>query len=373
MAYTLVIKTLPNNINKTLDYTIIVRVRPDNKPNKHMTYIVNTSAIILYFKGTTHRIDKTDKKYHKILEALKLPKEEQDDVVENIILEVVEIKSTIEESLAFEIRTNDDGEEEIFYNNERLPKAFSDKVISIIADDLPLDHFEKFWQNLEQNPSRQSIEELIQFLDYKELPITEDGCFLAYKGVRDDYYSLHGNTETKVIQGTVDEEGHIYNGVGEVLEVRRRDVDDDRTKHCSHGLHCGSLDYARGFTSKLIVVKVNPADVVSVPSDCSCQKCRVSKYTVVSNYSEEITSSVVNDAGEDTLVKNYQKERSEFVDKVDTYLSNKRSLGWEEVTTREIQNSFSFKWATKQQVLDALQELGEYWETNDLGVTVVVL
>lgn len=333
-----------------------------------MTYIVNTAAIILHLNGQTHRVQKTDKKYPKILDALKLSPEEQESTINKILFDIVDTNTVIQESVGFEVR-----QDEIFYKGEKLPKAFSDKVISIIRDDLPLDHFEKFWQNLEQNPSRQSIEELIQFLEYKELPITEDGCFLAYKGVQSDYYSCHGNTETKVIQGKVNSSGQIYNGIGEVLEVRRRDVDDDRTKHCSHGLHCGSLDYARGFASKLIVVKVNPMDVVSVPSDCDCQKCRVSKYVVLADYKEEITSSVVDEDGDDTLIQTSQVNRSSFVEKVESYLTNKRDAGFEEVTIRQIQNSFSPKWATKQEILDALQELGEYWEINDDGITVVVL
>ena len=233
-----------------------------------------------------------------------------------------------------------------------------------------MEHFEKFWENLEKNPSAKSVEELTQFLDYKELPITEDGCFLAYKGVLSDYYSVHGNTSTKVIQGTVDSNGKIYNGIGEVIEVRRRDVDDDRDAHCSYGLHCGSLEYARGFATKIIVVKVNPADVVSVPSDCSCQKCRVSKYEVVSDFIEEIQASVVDEDGADTITTNESKERNEFIERVERYILNKVNQGYEEVSVRQIQNSFSPEWATKQQVLDALQSLNYYFWDED-GVTMV--
>ena len=33
-----------------------------------------------------------------------------------------------------------------------------------------------------------------------------------------------------------------------------------------------------------MIVEINPADVVSVPYDCSCQKLRTSKYKVVGHY-----------------------------------------------------------------------------------------
>jgi hypothetical protein len=331
-----------------------------------MKYAINTEAITLFIKGSNIRIEKTNKKYPKIVKVFSLPKEEQEQAVLAIINDAApNIEKVISEKEGFEVRGTD-----IFYKNEKLPKAFADKILSIIRDGLPLDHFEKFWENLEKNPSAQSVLELTEFLDYKELPITEDGHFLAYKGVSSDYFSVHGNTETKVILGTVNSTGRIYNGIGEVIEVRRRDVDDDRDKHCSYGLHAGSLAYARGFAPKLIVVKINPADVVSVPSDCGCQKVRVSKYEVIADFVEEIQSSVVDEEGQETIVPNLTKERTEFINKVDTYLQNKSKQSITEVTVRQIQNSFSPEWATKQQVLDALQELGVYFWVED-GVTYV--
>lgn len=332
-----------------------------------MKYAINTEAIILFINGKNIRVEKTDKRYPKIIQVFQLPKEEQEAEVEAILNKVVKADKVIEETEGFDIQG-----EEIFYKGEKLPKAFSDKVLSIISDGLPLEHFEKFWANLEQNPSAQSVKELTEFLDYKELPITEDGCFLAYKGVGYDYYSVHGNTNTKVIQGEVNSSGQIFNGVGSVIEVRRRDVDDDREKHCSFGLHAGSLNYARGFASKLIVVKINPADVVSVPSDCDCQKVRVCKYEVVADFVEEITAPVVDEDGGNTVVPDLVKELDAFVTKVDNYLTKKRDEGYSEVTIRQIQNIFSPNWATKEQVLNALQELGEYWTTTD-GLTTVHL
>jgi hypothetical protein len=226
-----------------------------------------------------------------------------------------------------------------------------------------------FWKNLLNNPSKTSIDELIDFLEYKELPITSDGCFLAYKGLRDDYFSVHGNTSTKVLQGTVDASGHIFNGIGEVIEVRRNQVCDNRDHHCSYGLHVGSLNYAQGFAGKLVVVKVNPADVVSVPNDCNCQKCRVCKYEVVADFKAEIKSSVTDEDG-DGLAPDAMVERKEFVNKVDRYLSNKANNGIEEVTIRQIQCSFSPEWPSKLEILDALQELGYYWEEREGTVFV---
>lgn len=334
-----------------------------------MNYITNASAIIfLLSTGEKIRVEKTDKNYAKILKVFELPKGEQESAVKEIINPISKIISK-----GFII----DGDN-VTYQGESLPQALRTKVISIVRDGLPIEHFEKFWGKLRENPSAQSVAELVDFLSYKELPITEDGDLIAYKGVRVDYYSSTGNTETRVVQGTVDDTGRIYNGIGEVIEVARNCVDDDRSNECSFGLHCGSLDYARGFASRLVLVKVNPRDVVSVPQDYSFQKCRVCKYEVVSDFVEEIITSVVDDRGQDTLETieddtiELNREYDDTVQKISAYLLKKSGEGYNQVTIRQIQNIFSPSWATKETVLNALQLLWYEWEYNEELKTIVV-
>lgn len=335
-----------------------------------MKYAINTEAIILFINGKNIRIEKTDKKYPKILQVFQLPKDQQESEVEAILNSVVKAEDIIKETEGFDIQGD-----EIFYKGEKLPKAFTDKVLSIITDGLPLEHFERFWENLEKNPSYHVVNEtgFFEFLEYRELPITEDGCFLAYRGVGHEYWSLSGDPSTKVLQGITNSSGQIFNGIGEVIEVKRNEVNDDRSVHCAKkSLHIGSLDYAKNWGPKVVVVKVNPMDVVVVPNDCSSQKCRVSKFEVISDFVEEIQSSVVDESGGETVVPNQSKERSEFINRIANYLNKKRLDGYEQVSIRQIQNSFSPEWATKQQVLDALQDLGEYFYELD-GVLVVDL
>jgi hypothetical protein len=69
-----------------------------------------------------------------------------------------------------------------------------------------------------------------------------------------------------------------------VIETERRQVDDNTHAECSYGLHVGSHQYASGFrgaNGRLLIVKVNPRDVVSVPSDGAAQKIRTCRYEVV--------------------------------------------------------------------------------------------
>jgi hypothetical protein len=332
-----------------------------------MKYITNNTKIILFIKGKAISVEKTDKRYSKIVKVFDFPLDEQEDEVLKI-LEPLEVSiKTIHGQNGFEV-VNDD----IFYKGEKLPNTFSTKIKSIIRDGLPLDHFEKFWENLQQNPSANSINELIDFLSNKELPITDDGFFIAYKGVDTNYYSIKGNINTKVLNGLVDSFGKIYNGVGEYISVARNQVDDDRNQNCSFGLHVGQLIYSQSFGEKTVVVKINPKDVVSVPTDSSFMKCRVCAYEVVSEYVHEIESSVVDSSGQETIVTSDVKNRNEFIDKVSTYLKNKSDKGVTQATVRMIQNSFSPIWPSKESILDALQSLEYYWKIQD-GVVVIEL
>lgn len=325
-----------------------------------MKYITNSKAIILILSDNTNvRVEKSDASYAKILKSFELPKNEQEAAILMILNPVIQGKSAVNDVEGFEL-IND----EIHYQGERLPAALERKVISIMEDGLPLDHFAKFWERLQNNPSATSINELVDFLSYKELPITEDGFFIAYKGVDSSYWSVKGNTSTKVTQGIVNSSGQILNSIGSIIEVPRRQVDDNRVNECSHGLHVGSLDYAKSWATKVVVVKVDPADVVSVPKDCSCQKCRVSKYEVLYDFVGEITASVVSDDGEDDIVDDMTNNRQDFINRVQDYLTKKSDAGFDEVTIRQIQNSFSPEWPSREAVLDALQELFYSWEDD---------
>ena len=335
-----------------------------------MKYITNAIAVTVFTdSGRKIRVEKSDKKYARVVEILGLPVEEQEDALDKLLTKGS--VNSIHGKDGFEIV-----EDDIFYHGEALPKSLATKVKSIIEDGLPIGHFEKFWENLKENPSSTSVDELVDFLSYKELPITEDGFLVAYKGVKGDYYSATGNTKTKVIQGKVDAGGHIFNGIGEVIEVLRRDVDDDRSNECSHGLHVGSLDYASGFATKMVLVKVNPADVVSVPKDYSFQKCRVSKYEVLSDFVVEIEDSVVSETGEETLVSeeddNSSTDRDILIKRVSAYIERKNDDGYTNVTVRQIQNSFSPKYPTKESILDALQELWFDWDEDEGVITVFI-
>jgi len=182
---------------------------------------------------------------------------------------------------------------EVFYDKLRIGGVIVDRLLNFIGEGLPATPIVRFIENLYSNPSQRAVTELYSFLEHKNLPVTAAGNFLAYKGLKADFYSIT-NGKLTLIQGMSDSNGYIFNGVGETVECVRNQVDDNKENHCSTGIHAGSLEYATNFAGQngvVVIVEINPKDVVSIPSDCDCQKLRTCKYTVVGRYEGALDST----------------------------------------------------------------------------------
>ncbi len=187
----------------------------------------------------------------------------------------------------------------VYFDSRPLHNAIAQRIHEFAVQGLDYKPLCHFLNKLMQNPSKRAVEELYTFLEHKNLPITDNGNFLAYKGLRSNYYSIHGGTQ-KLIKGKVNSSGQIYNGLGEEIIMERRDVCDDKNVACSTGVHAGSLEYATSFAQgACVIVEINPKDVVSIPSDCNCQKLRTCAYKVVEDYKTPLSKPLYETRWED--------------------------------------------------------------------------
>ena len=242
-----------------------------NKP----AYIVTNNAITVIYEGKPYTVNTDNPNYIGLKNALL--NAEYDNIGR-----FLDIKKAIQDFTHNSIKVIS---EKVYYGNYELKGFVIDKLLDFLRsgakDAQPILNF---IEKLMFNPSKNSVDQLYTFLSYKTLPLTETGNVIGYKGVDADYYSKHGNTNTLVISGKVDENGRILNKIGDTIEVARNSVDDNKDNHCSHGLHVGSYDYAKdwaGNNGHLLMVEFNPSDAVSVPTDCNFQKLRVSKYKII--------------------------------------------------------------------------------------------
>ena len=248
---------------------------------KQVPYITSENSLTIFWDGKPYTLRKENANFELAKKALLEAR--YDDLGD-----LLDIKKSIENFVQGDIEVKD---EVVYYKGHRLHGVVVDKLIDMLRsgmkDSTPITNF---ITRLQANPSANSVAELYTFLGYKSLPTTPEGKVLGYKGVQSDYWSSTGNADTIVVQGETNERHQILNEVGATIEVARRCVDDNKDNHCSFGLHVGSFDYASdwsGHDGKLLLVEFDPADAVSVPTDCNFQKLRVSKYNVIADITDQ--------------------------------------------------------------------------------------
>jgi len=229
-------------------------------------YILTDDSLTIVLDGKALTMRNDHANWQATLEALS---NEDWDALPNLFDESKAVEDYFDANAGIAVK---DGA--VFYTahgqDEALHGVVVDKILHFMRNSLPYKPLVRFVGKLADNPSRRAIDELYTFLEHKSMPITPDGNFIAYKGVKQDFTDHYS--------------GKFDNSVGQTLSMRRNQVCDDADQGCSSGFHAGSYEYAKGYThggGNLMRVEIDPSDVVSVPKDCDCQKLRTSKYIVV--------------------------------------------------------------------------------------------
>ena len=177
----------------------------------------------------------------------------------------------------------------VYYKGTQIHNYVVGRIFDFINEGLDVEPLVNFMNKLMENPSKHCVDELLEFLEHGNMPVDADGDFYAYKAVTSDWMDKHSQS--------------IRNMVGDVVSVTRNQVDDNSDHACSMGLHAGSLQYVKGFgdtSDRLILVKINPKDVVSVPKH-DTSKLRCCRYTVVGVYTG-ILPDTIYDCDEDDII-----------------------------------------------------------------------
>ena len=230
-------------------------------------YVWTQGGLAMCLKGRPYNFAKEDTLFPDLVSALRDHKSED---------EILALIETPVESFKQAIRLTPDVHIEdgiVFFKNEAMHMSLADRMLQMLEEGYDLVPMAKFLENLMANPSHAAVKELYSFLEKGKMPITPDGYFMAYKAVGINFKDIHS--------GTYD------NSIGCVCEMPRNKVDDDRNRTCSSGLHFCSFEYLPHFAhanGHVMLVKINPCDVVSIPADYNDTKGRCSRYEVVAEY-----------------------------------------------------------------------------------------
>ena len=232
--------------------------------SKRVSWSITDQNVVVNYDGETHIVKRTDALADRLIRAVK---EQRLQEIPSLVSAAKRIETFSKG--AFVVK---DGR--VMVNGVPAPEVLSNKIIRFSSEGLPFQPLLRFAEKLSLNPSFRAVNELYQFLEKNDHPLTENGNFIAYKRVRGNFKDIHS--------GTFD------NSVGKTLEVPRNQVDEDSSRTCSYGLHVANWDYAHTqFASYdrdsdvMLEVEVNPADVVAIPTDYNQSKMRVCRYVVL--------------------------------------------------------------------------------------------
>jgi hypothetical protein len=271
---------------------------------------ITPKSINIYIPGgKPHTVDKTHVNYGLIREHLKAVPRNAPGKEARFIAELEALlnpKTAIARTTGGRVQVKDDG---VFFDGVQIKSVLADRMLAMLGEGFDVQPLVRFMDRLMSNPTVDVRDDLYRWLEGSKLPITEDGCFLAYKYVRNDYKSVH--------------DGHTDNSIGTVVSMPREQCDPYRHNHCSTGLHFCSLEYLGIASShnRIVVLKIDPADVVAIPTDYNFQKGRACRYAVIDEISKDRLTSIeaaatesigtYDDADDDIDVADSEKVLSE--------------------------------------------------------------
>jgi hypothetical protein len=252
----------------------------DNR--NHWTVVIDNQS---------HQFDHTHPEYEGLVECVKTGDAEA-------FAELLEIGTVIENWSEgnFEFR---DGF--LYYEDEQVASQPTDRIIQLIKNGWDKGPMLAYLDRLYQNISNRAVMESYDWCSHRGLPITPDGYLVGYKGV--GVYNGKDKTDKMgrpLSTGDLVDKwsNSIRNNIADEVSMNRRKVSDNCNEGCSAGLHVGTYEYACGWAGsegKVVLVRFDPSDIVSVPTDCEYQKMRVSRYTVIGVARDIIEEEVYED------------------------------------------------------------------------------
>lgn len=249
----------------------------------------------------------------------------------------------------------------------------------INVDDNVVLAWTKFARKLQRNVDPYIRSQLFNFLNYlidteNSLALTPEGNFIGYKGIQKNYLSSRAGNG--FVDGVEYKNTQIPNKPGTIVSMNRHEVQADPNQTCSFGLHVGSYSYAKGFQPLVVLVEVNPENVVSVPSDYNGQKLRCSEYKVIKEVDKPLTeflyeekqTSLTDLNDEDFFSENEEDTNKTLltnIDDNDSFFSENNST---DLTSLSDDNNFFSEQNEKEILLTELSDDEDFFNEKDIDI-----
>ena len=228
-------------------------------------YTITRDAITVVHEGEAVTVTSKEPTHADLLKALLA--EDWDQAVyflslNNIIVDMTDGDVAIEDGC-------------VLYQGFEVHSTVAREILKLVEEGQNVTPLMRFLARVENNPLISARNETFDFLQAHGFHIDEDGYIIAYKSVRENYTDHHS--------------GEMDNSVGATVTEDRARCSTDRNVACAPGLHFATWGYANTFggnSARIMVVRVDPADITSIPKDHSNQKARAWRYVIVSEITD---------------------------------------------------------------------------------------
>jgi hypothetical protein len=226
-----------------------------------LNWLKTPAGLLVKLGGMLRTIHRSDARFAEIENAIK-----QGDM--GIVEEkVFAVEKSVEKTEIFKI---DNGVIQV--KGEDVVPAFIEKRLQEhAANGVEVKSLENFWNKLKQNPHVQNQETLLLFLEKNKFPLLQNGNFIGFKGLNENYTDKH-SSKFDMSPGITRNWEADHPG-------RKIDYMFGRDCHDS-GYHVGSLSYSTNANSygKTVEVEVDPRDVIYVSPNNTSWKIRVAEF-----------------------------------------------------------------------------------------------
>lgn len=260
-----------------------------------IAYTVTPRAINIVLKGRMRTVDDTHPNFGAVRAALKNYAKYPSPDLEDRIGELVDIPMFIARATEGRVKI---GDNEVYFDDKQVHGVIASRLLSALSHGFDVKPLARFLERVRANPIPTAEDELYLWMEGSNLPLTSDGCFLAFKKVNDDYKSYHDR--------------RTDNSIGAKLpELSAERYDTDRYRTCSSGYHFCAYNYLPayyGSTGRVVICKVAPEDVVSIPNDYNNAKGRAKTYEIIGEVPESEAAQFFDDKPVVTEFGTYKDE-----------------------------------------------------------------
>lgn len=227
------------------------------------SYIFTLDGLSIVANGKHYVVTKTHRNYDAIKSAMRAKDFDSVDGLINVAAALVNYAQGTKIEVDAEAGV-------VLYNGTEVDDAIAEHILEMLADDFDIMPMVKLLGRIMSNPSERARKETYGWIRHNGMTITEEGFIVAWKRVKDDFTSFYDNK--------------TMHTVGERTVLDRSQCDQDSTNTCSRGLHFCSHGYLPQYMSgrgQVLMLELDPADIVAIPDDYNFSKGRACGYKVI--------------------------------------------------------------------------------------------